>query len=278
MRIKKKNAARLASISALGAGALGVAAGTAEAGTIVYNPIGVTVCCTWQTSVAFKGPSGSTLPGSPGFQAQAHSTTGFLAFRSLVSMAGLGGVMFKVGGPGTFLFFGSSGRKWSTLAGFRSAPAAIVGSRGATGYTKRVKGSYTHYKYYYYSTISHNKTRTVTRTGAGTTGGSITTLTRNTWAKGNTNGNVYAQFEFQYLGNPVYGWLEFSDAVCEGGCDIGGVDPAGYGPNVNLVGYGYNLPDQSTPEPSTLALSGLAALALGATGLRRWRAARKPAA
>ena len=38
MRIKKKNVARLASLSALGAGALGVAAGTAHAG-IVYTPL-----------------------------------------------------------------------------------------------------------------------------------------------------------------------------------------------------------------------------------------------
>jgi hypothetical protein len=29
------------------------------------------------------------------------------------------------------------------------------------------------------------------------------------------------------------------------------------------------------PEPSTMALAGLGALALGAAGLRRWRAARK---
>ena len=57
MRIKKKNVARLASISALGAGALGVAAGTAEAGTIVSNPIGVTVgpCCAASTFVTFRG-------------------------------------------------------------------------------------------------------------------------------------------------------------------------------------------------------------------------------
>jgi hypothetical protein len=56
------------------------------------------------------------------------------------------------------------------------------------------------------------------------------------------------------------------------------------GPNVTLIDWVYNLSggqipagDTGTPEPSTLALSGLAALALGAKGLRSWRAARKAA-
>jgi hypothetical protein len=52
-------------------------------------------------------------------------------------------------------------------------------------------------------------------------------------------------------------------------------------PDVTLIDWAYDtsgaqIPagDTGTPEPSTLALSGLAALALGAKGLRRWRAAR----
>jgi hypothetical protein len=35
--------------------------------------------------------------------------------------------------------------------------------------------------------------------------------------------------------------------------------------------------DTGTPEPSTFALTGLAALALGAKGVRSWREARKTA-
>jgi hypothetical protein len=69
--------------------------------------------------------------------------------------------------------------------------------------------------------------------------------------------------------------LELSDMVFEVATPN---DPYGSGPDVYLAAYQYDLPDQNTPEPSTMALSGLAALALGATGLRRWRAARKPAA
>jgi hypothetical protein len=51
--------------------------------------------------------------------------------------------------------------------------------------------------------------------------------------------------------------------------------------DVTLVDWAYDTSgaqifagDTGTPEPSTFALSGLAALALGAKGLRSWRAAR----
>jgi hypothetical protein len=52
--------------------------------------------------------------------------------------------------------------------------------------------------------------------------------------------------------------------------------------SVTLVDYAYDasgaqIPagDTGVPEPSTLDLTGLAALALGAKGVRAWRAARK---
>ena len=227
MRIKKKNVAKLASISALGAGALGVAAGTAEAGTIVYQSINATVgpCCAASTFVTFKGPSGSNLLGSPGFQAWWTSRGGgSSSFRTLASVTGFNGVMFKVADPGSFLFFGSAGRKWSTLTAFKSAQNAIVGSRGYTRFPTWVKGSYTHYNYYYHSP-GGAITGTGTRTGTGTSGGHFTTITGDLWAHGDTGGNVYAQFEFPYLGNPVYGWLEFSDSVNEGGGGGGGTRP-----------------------------------------------------
>jgi hypothetical protein len=57
------------------------------------------------------------------------------------------------------------------------------------------------------------------------------------------------------------------------------------GPDATLIGYAYDTSgnpiatgDAGTPEPSSMDLTGLAALVLGAAGLRRWRAARKNAA
>jgi hypothetical protein len=70
----------------------------------------------------------------------------------------------------------------------------------------------------------------------------------------------YALFTFtDYDGNQQYGWLDLSVQA--------------NAPFVELLGYGY-----TTPEPIGELPAGLAALALGALGLRRWRIARKPAA
>jgi hypothetical protein len=83
------------------------------------------------------------------------------------------------------------------------------------------------------------------------------------------------------LSQDIYGWaqLEVSSrphAVCNGpspGClDVTLVDYA-YDTSGNQIPAG----DTGTPEPSTFVLTGLAALALGAKGVRAWRAARESA-
>lgn len=73
---------------------------------------------------------------------------------------------------------------------------------------------------------------------------------------------------------PLYGWAQLN--LSRPG--------SMHGPDVTVVDWAYDtsgaqIPagDTGTPEPSTFALTGLSALALGAAGLRSWRAARKAA-
>ena len=89
----------------------------------------------------------------------------------------------------------------------------------------------------------------------------------------------------------IFGWVQLSYSVTNGagpGCANPVCGDNGYGPELTIQGFGYyNSPEStgvpipagagSTPEPDTFALTGLAALALGAVGMRRWRAARKAA-
>lgn len=81
----------------------------------------------------------------------------------------------------------------------------------------------------------------------------------------------YALFAFPLNSQLDFGWIELSDFVSSTS-----------GPDLTILGYAYDtsgnpLPAGEVPEPSTLALSGLGALALGAAGVLRWRAARKKA-
>src|ERR1039457_2487779 len=244
MRIKQKNVARLASISALGAGALGVAAGTAVAGTIYYNPL---------SPGTIVGPNDNSfvkvnLPG----------TNYFVLFRaSLTSLWGVGiggpGVQFR--GLGSFLSIVSAGRKWSNALGPVNKGALLIASRGFSYSSTWVPGT--------------------TTTGGGKTPGHWTNTTPFSFSGGNPSfSHQYALFRFLDSGNTLYGWLQLSNDVSPNS-----------GPNVTLEGWAYDdggaqiaAGDTGVPEPSTMALTGLAALALRATGLRRRRAARKPAA
>jgi hypothetical protein len=73
------------------------------------------------------------------------------------------------------------------------------------------------------------------------------------------------------LTKDLYGWAQLSVTI-----------PAKHELEVTLIDWAYDtsgaqIPagDTGTPEPSTFVLTGLAALALGARGLRAWREARK---
>jgi len=85
--------------------------------------------------------------------------------------------------------------------------------------------------------------------------------------------HLYLAFKFkdstQPGDNDRYGWIDLSLS-----------NPGGLvGPNVTIFGYAYEttgvmLPMGSIPEPAPSALLALAALTLGATGLRSWRQKR----
>jgi hypothetical protein len=227
MQIKRKNVARLASLSALGAGALGVTAGTAQAtDIIVYTP----------SSPVLVGFG----PGPGGTLSIYHAAVGSKAFSVLASF-----------------------RKASTNAGVSTWRVDVGGGVA------------------FQANTIHSKFLDIVGPGAEWGGhlalGLLHVATRGSTHVGGYNGtSQYALFTFEDASfNNYYGWLQLDSAVS-----------GSAGPLITLNEWAYDdtpgefiaAGDTGVPEPSTMDLTGLAALILGAAGLRRWRAARKPAA
>ena len=239
MKVKKKNLTRFASLSALTAGALAVAPGDAKA-AIIFTALPNPVVGPDGVASFIPDPN---LPGGAQLLAQyVHN-----APASSQNWA----VYLRAGGPGGTLSFMNS-----------NDDRLLVVTKGANNWDN-VSGS-AQPGYATVNAPSFGFGRVAIRTtylGSANIGG---------------NGpfdHEYALFSFNNSGITNYGWVELSLAI-----------DSTHGPNVTLEGWAYentgaliNAGDTGVPEPSSFALLGLGALALGATGVRRWRKARKAA-
>jgi hypothetical protein len=166
MRIKKKNVARLASLSALGAGALGVAAGTAKAGLIYYSPIpsGTVVGPTsghWLATVTLTGPAATGSNNHFRVTMPTHQGSGSRGtWRAYIH--GYGVPFMRSGG---FLGIVGSGQKWSGVGSL--ADRLPIASRGFRKY-------YNHYHQYPGSNYHPHRWVSGTKTDSGTSGGHFT--------------------------------------------------------------------------------------------------------
>ena len=261
MPLKPRNLKKLASLSAVGAGAIAITADKADAST-VFVPLSTPVVVGFGTadvkgtSFTFKAFNDTFRFGFSRYFGA--SVSGFANFRSV---AAFGGAAKR---SHTFVF-------GAAYFPFRntSYPALKAFKSGAT---------------FKLSTSSSAFPRLPV--GARFWAGSGASTTHFIFGNGSFS-HEFALFAYGPATAPAYGWVDLSFSMTDGfgptcGAGPGCKDPNALGPGLTIWGYAYDtsgntLPAGSltpTPEPDTFAATGLAALALGALGMRRWRRKR----
>jgi hypothetical protein len=254
VKVKNKNAARLASLTALGAGAVGLTAKDAHAG-IVYTNFSPPTFVVGGSPASFSFHTAPIFPGGLG---------GFQLFTASKYVFNTSRFHFGVNATLQIILKGLDGLQ------FQSAPGpGFIWNTTAPGFTNKVLRS----KRTFYSLNFTSKKYVPATNGKSST--TYRLVFKSSKFSGSNPidriGDFYMLFTFNPTGTQdLYGWLHLYGA-CGCGLDTVLVDMA-YEDSGAFIETG------ASPEPATGIPTGLAALALGATGIRRWRKSRKQAA
>jgi len=239
MVLKRNSVTKLASLSALGAGALVLGAQEADASVILVS-VGQTVGFSSTDLASYTSPalgtSGANFKFSRASTNRTTSSGAHIHFRKDLFNR-LGTLSFAESG-GALELFGAG---------------ATFNQKSSAGAAGKVAA-----RFFALNTFSHS-------------------------VQGNTSfTDKYALIHFG-PGAGLYGWIELSLSVTDA---FGNGTNGSLGPNLTIVSYAFDTTGaildagdttggSETPEPATFAMTGLAALALGAAGVRRWRKARQ---
>ena len=252
MTQKRKNLKKkIASISALGAGVLVLGAEKADAGIIYSGAVNAHVGFGAGGHFSYSSPG---LGASSAFFSFYRSNSSFGSFNSRRIVAYGCGCLQLAEQLGMLQLF-DKGQAWTP--GLTPGTYMNVGG-GFWGFSTYRSSS---------SSSGSGRSFTVTNTFAYRTGNQPFS-------------NKYALFEFESGPQTLYGWVQLSFTVNP---QYG--PSSAFGPDLIVQDWAFDDSGAviaagdttSTPEPGTAASTGLAALALGAAGLRRWRQARKAA-